>query len=122
MWTRLAASARAKGDRVRLGCPSCRGQGRVTARQDRWLLVRRSIHEPFERAYYLSDGPAETPLAQLAPRRLESPAIEQCFGEAKDDVGLDQYEVRGWVGWYRYITLCMMAAAWVASVRTARPR
>ena len=30
--------------------------------------------------------------------------IEECFQEAKGQVGLDQYEVRKWKGWYRHIT------------------
>ena len=38
-------------------------------------------------------------------------AIEECFEEAKGPVGLDQYEVRQWAGWYRHITLAMLAHA-----------
>ena len=41
-------------------------------------------------------------------------AIEECFEEAKGEVGLDQYEVRRWDGWYRHITL---AHAYLAAVR-----
>ena len=37
--------------------------------------------------------------------------IEECFKEAKGEVGLDQYEVRKWDGWYRHITLAMLAHA-----------
>ena len=37
--------------------------------------------------------------------------IEECFEEAKGEVGLDQYEVRKWDGWYRHITLAMLAHA-----------
>ena len=44
-------------------------------------------------------------------------AIEECFEEAKGQVGLDQYEVRKWDGWYRHITLAMLAHAYLAVVR-----
>ena len=32
-------------------------------------------------------------------------------------MGLDQYEVRRWDGWYRHITLAMLAHAYLAVVR-----
>ena len=43
--------------------------------------------------------------------------IAECFEEAKGEVGLDQYEVRKWDGWYRHITLAMLAHACLAVVR-----
>ena len=44
-------------------------------------------------------------------------AIEECFEEAKGQVELDQYEVRRWDGWYRHITLAMLAQAYLAVIR-----
>ena len=44
-------------------------------------------------------------------------AIEECLEEAKGQVGLDQYEVRRWDGWYRHITLAMLAHAYLAVIR-----
>ena len=44
-------------------------------------------------------------------------AIEECFEEAKGQVGLDQYEVHRWDGWYRHITLAMLAHAYLAVIR-----
>ena len=35
----------------------------------------------------------------------------------REQVGLDQYEVRKWDGWYRHITLAMLAHAYLAVVR-----
>ena len=34
-------------------------------------------------------------------------------------VGLDQYEVRSWTGWYRHITLALLAHAYLAVLRQA---
>ncbi|MFF8911053.1 hypothetical protein ACF08P_40475 [Streptomyces olivaceoviridis] len=45
-------------------------------------------------------------------------AIEECFQAAKNECGLDQYEVRRYVGWYRHVTLAMLAHAFLAA--TAR--
>ena len=44
-------------------------------------------------------------------------AIEECFEEAKGQVGLDQYEVPKWEGWYPHITLSMLAHAYLAVIR-----
>jgi SRSO17 transposase len=44
-------------------------------------------------------------------------AIENVFAEAKGEVGLDQYEVRRWPGWYRHITLALLAHAFLAVTR-----
>jgi hypothetical protein len=44
-------------------------------------------------------------------------SIESLFEQAKGEVGLDQYEVRSWIGWHRHITLAMFALAYLAAVR-----
>lgn len=93
------------------------------SQQDGWvrsLLVRRSIEEKPEYAYYLCYAPTgkdtlET-LVRVAGQRWQ---IEQCFETAKGECGLDHYEVRHWQGWYRHITLAMLAHA-VLSVLRAR--
>ena len=82
-----------------------------------WLLVRRSLADPGELAYYVCFGPAGTTLEELARVAGSRWAIEECFEEAKGQVGLDQYEVRRWDGWYRHITLAMLAQAYLAVIR-----
>ncbi len=44
-------------------------------------------------------------------------SIESCFEAAKQETGLDEYEVRSWDGWYRHATLSMLALAFLAAVR-----
>ena len=46
--------------------------------------------------------------------------VEQCFESGKGEVGLDEYEVRSWQGWYRHITLCMLAQAFLTVLRAER--
>ncbi len=116
-WARASAGAGSKGDRlydwalVSLPEPEAPGAGR-------WLLVRRSIGDPTELAYYLAYGPKETPteeLIRVAGRRW---TIEDCFEQAKGEVGLDEYEVRKWEAWHRHITLCLLAHAHLAVLRS----
>jgi SRSO17 transposase len=84
-----------------------------------WLLARRSISDPSEIAYYICYAPRRTTLATLiwvAGRRWP---VEECFKQAKQETGLDHYQVRTWRGWYAHITLSMLALAWLAAVRAA---
>src|SRR5436305_1649308 len=77
----------------------------------RWLLMRRSLWDPSERAYYRAYGPASTPLAKLVWVTGRGFRIEEGYEQAKGEVGLDQYEVRGFRAWYRYVTLALLAYA-----------
>jgi SRSO17 transposase len=89
-----------------------------TQEAGRWLLMRRTIEDPIELAYYLAYGPKETPveeLIQIAGRRW---SIEDSFEAAKGEVGLDEYEVRKWEGWHRHITLCLLAYAYLVVLRS----
>ncbi len=83
------------------------------------MLLRRKIDDPSEPAYYLAYGPKGTPadeLIRIAGRRW---TIEDCFEAAKGGVGLDEYEVRKWDAWHRHITLCLLAHAYLAVLRSA---
>ena len=115
-WVRLSAGNGAKGPRVYdwtwVEIRPLREPGKGY-----WLLVRRSIAQPEELAWYVCFGPAETSLAELVRVAGIRWTIEECFEEAKGQVGLDQYEVRKWEGWYRHITLAMLAHAYLAVVR-----
>ena len=82
-----------------------------------WLLARRSVAKPGELAYYVCFGPAGTSLEELVRVAGTCWATEECFEEAKGEVGLDQYEVRRWDGWYRHITLAMLAHAYLTAIR-----
>ena len=83
-----------------------------------WLLVRRHRERPEERAYYLCRGPAATPRGELIRVAGSRWTVEECFERAKGDCGLDEYEVRSWVGWFRQITLSMFALAMLTAIRS----
>src|SRR3954466_13171964 len=115
-WRRLSAGAGSKGDRLydwaRL---------RLTRLQqppwEHWLLVRRSCKDPTDLAYYVVYGPDRTTLSTLAQVAGRRWAIEECFEVAKQEVGLADYEIRSWHGWYRHITLAMLALGFLAALR-----
>jgi SRSO17 transposase len=44
-------------------------------------------------------------------------AIEHGYKQAKGEVGLDHYEVRRWPGWYRHVTLALLAHAFLVVTR-----
>jgi SRSO17 transposase len=117
-WTRLSAGDGAKGPRLydwaRVPIRPLREPGWA-----HWLLVRRSLADPTELAYYVCFCPADTPLAELVRVAGTRWAIEECFESAKGQVGLDQYEVRRWTGWYRHITLALLAHAYLTVTRLA---
>ena len=115
-WIRCSAGDGAKGPRIydwtAVDIRPLREPGKGY-----WLLVRRSVARPEELAYYGCYGPAGTTLEELARVAGIRWATEECFEEAKGQVGLDQYEVRRWDGWYRHITLAMLAHAYLAVIR-----
>ena len=84
-----------------------------------WLLARRSISDPADIAYYVCFGPAGTTLGELIGVAGSRWAIEECFQTAKNETGLDHYQVRGYHAWYRHITLSMAAAAFLVITRDA---
>ena len=117
-WERRSAGEGAKGPRVY-------DWARVPIRAlpepgwDYWLLVRRSVADPTDLAYYVCFCPAGTPLAELVRVAGTRWAIEESFESAKGEVGLDHYEVRRWPGWFRHITLALLAHAYLTVTRAA---
>ena len=115
-WVRCSAGNGAKGPRV-YDWTAVKIRPLREPGKGHWLLARRSLAKPGELAYYLCFGPAETTLAELVRVAGTRWAIEECFEEAKGEVGLDQYEVRRWEGWHRPITLAMLAHAYLTVIK-----
>jgi SRSO17 transposase len=118
-WERLSAGAGSKGPRwydwVRLELHDPAEQG-----FQRWLLIRRSISKPSEVTAYVTFAPATTLLAKLVEVAGMRWTVEESIQTGKGEVGLDQYEVRSWTGWYRHMSLAMWAQAFLSVVRAER--
>jgi SRSO17 transposase len=85
----------------------------------KWLLVRRSITDPSDMAYYRCHAAPGTTLRQLVRVAGTRWAVEESFQTGKGEVGLDQYQVRRYDAWYRHITLAMLAHAFLTVTRAA---
>ena len=114
-WVALSAGHGAKGRRL-YDWTRVELTRRPLARWQRWLLVRRSRRDG-ELAFYACYGPAGTSLVGLVRVAGTRWAIEEGFQQAKGEVGLDHYEVRRWPGWYRHITLALLAHAFLVVTR-----
>jgi SRSO17 transposase len=82
-----------------------------------WLLVRRQLKPPHQRAYYRVFAPADTTLEEMIAVAGKRWAVAECFEIAKGQCGLDEYEVRSWTGWHRHVTLSLLAHAYLTVVR-----
>jgi SRSO17 transposase len=119
-WTTITVGAGAKGPRTyQWARARVRPLPEHPGEPEHWLLARRSLADPGEIAYYLAAAPAKTPLRELARIAGIRWAIEETFQTAKNEVGLDHYQVRRYPGWYRHITLAMLAHAFLTITRAA---
>ncbi|MEW1762497.1 IS701 family transposase, partial [Streptomyces cyaneofuscatus] len=114
-WQRLSCGDGAKGPRV-YDWAAAKLPANIIFDPDppthhRWVMARRSLSDSGELAYYLAYAPVGVEIAELARIVGSRWAIEECFQAAKNECGLDQYEVRRYPGWYRHITLAMLAHA-----------
>ena len=119
-WKKVSAGAGAKGPRLYHWARAAIRPLEDTSSY--WLLVRRSLTDPTDLAYYLCFGPERTPLGELIRVAGARWAIEETFQTAKGQVGLDQYQVRRYDAWYRHITLVMLAHAFLTTTTAAAAR
>jgi SRSO17 transposase len=107
-WQRYSAGDGAKGPRLYdwalIG----------TDREEVQVLVRRSIGDGEQLAYFACHTPTPAPLAELVGVAGSRWAVEECFQAAKNETGLDHYQVRRYDAWYRHVTLSMLAHAFLA--------
>ena len=83
----------------------------LAAGWERCLLVRRSKTDPEDMRAYACFSPEGTPIEKLVQIAGTRWTVECCFAESKSEVGLDQYEVRSYDGWYKHITFACLALA-----------
>jgi SRSO17 transposase len=82
---------------------------------ERRLLVERT--EDGARRYFLTNAPADVPLERLASVAKREWFVEQCFRDAKQEVGLADFEVRKWSGWHHHMVMCMLAYLFLVLLR-----
>ena len=83
-----------------------------------FLLIRRCLDVPSEKAYYFVFAPLGTTLVEMVQAIGQRWCIEECFETGKE-MGLEDYEVRCWIAWYRHVTLVMIVQACLAGICAA---
>jgi len=126
-WKRRSCGDGAKGPRVfDWAVASLPADDSTPPGRSRQLLVRRALTRNarggHELAYYLCCAPAGTTDEELIRVAGSRWAIEECFQTAKNETGLDQYQVRRYDAWYRHITLAMLAHAYLAVTAATAPK
>jgi SRSO17 transposase len=84
-----------------------------SADTDHQYLIRRSIDDG-ELAFYHCYNPDHAGFSELVRVAGARWPIEECFGASKNEVGLDNYQVRTWDAWHRHITMSMLAHTFLA--------
>ena len=89
-----------------------------------WLLMEWPKGEPTPFKYWLAslaseqdpapEAPGLKDLVLLAKGRFQ---VEQDYRELKEEVGLDHFEGRHWLGWHHHVTLASMAHLFLGSER-----
>ena len=126
-WKRRSCGNGSKGPRVYdWAAATLPEDGTEPPGWQRFLLVRRSLTpsskgEP-ELAYYLCAAPAGTADEELIRVAGARWAVEECFQAAKNQAGLDHYQVRRYDAWYRHATLAVLAHAYLAVTAANAPK
>jgi SRSO17 transposase len=108
-WHTLAVADGAQGPRLYQFAGQRAREHRAGAPgREAWVLFRRNP-DGGELKAYLSNAPAGVPLVVLGRVGARRWAIETGFQAEKGQVGLDEYEVRGWAGWHHHVTLALLA-------------
>jgi hypothetical protein len=79
------------------------------------VVIRRCLDDSSKLTFYLVFAPLSTPLATIVQAIGARWRIEEDLQACKD-LGLDQYEVRSFPGWYRHVTLVLLAYAFLVGV------
>ncbi|MFF7656751.1 IS701 family transposase [Streptomyces sp. NPDC007983] len=112
-WQKLSAGAGAKGHRFYDWAVIDLAEPRSGHHQ---LLIRRN-RTTGELAYYRSFSPAPAPLTALVRVAGSRWRVEETFQSGKGLAGLDEHQVRRYTSWSRWVTLAMLAHAFLAVVR-----
>lgn len=116
-WQRLSAGSGAKGERyydwaqVEIHDPD--------GWPDHWCLLVGRNHRTGEFAFYRCFSPRPVPLSELVRVAGRRWTIEETFQAGKGLTGLDERQVRRWASWHRWVTLAMLAHAFLATPEPA---
>lgn len=83
-----------------------------------WLVIRRSLSEPTDIHYFFSNAPQDIALDELIYVCAMRWPIEIIFQQAKQLLGLNEYETRTWLGWHHHMTHVILAFGFLARTQS----
>jgi SRSO17 transposase len=101
-WQRRACGIGAKGHRIYDWALV------DSAETDRQYMIRRSL-DTGELAFYRCYNPDRAGFGELVTVAGARWPIEECFGAAKNETGLDNYQVRTWTAWHHHMAFAVLA-------------
>lgn len=81
------------------------------------LIVARNVLDTDEVKFFVSNAPAETEVSTMLLVAFSRWRVERCFQDQKQEVGLDQWEGRRWLGLQRHLILTCVSYLFLARVR-----
>jgi SRSO17 transposase len=98
-----------------------RDQERSELREAQWLLIEwpEGHDEPMK--YWLSTLSEDTPLERMVYEAKMRWRIERDYQDLKQDLGLGQYEGRGWRGFHHHASLSIAAYGFLLAQRLRHP-
>jgi SRSO17 transposase len=121
-WRSVRWRGGTKGDmrsrfaRVRVR-PAHRDYWRTEPRTQEWLLIEWPTGEDGPTKAWLSNVSEDITISDLVHLAKIRWRVERDYQELKDEIGIDHYEGRGWVGFHHHGALCIAAYAFLVAER-----
>lgn len=80
-----------------------------------WLFIR--VNPDGKTKFSFSNAPIDMPLSEMCRASLMRWPIEQCFEEAKGQLGMDHYEHRSWPAWHRHMIYVFLGLHFMLRLR-----
>lgn len=81
------------------------------------LVVARNVLDTDEVKFFVSNAPPKTEVSTMLLVAFSRWRVERCFRDQKQEVGLDQWEGRRWLGLQRHLVLTCVSYLFLARVR-----
>ena len=121
-WTKRTVRDAEKGP-LEVEIVACRVESKVDRKvvgfEETLVVVRYQDGGVQKHDYYLSNAGRDTPLSELARVVQAAHRIEECIKRSKSEAGLDEYQVRNWLGWHHHMALSLLAT-WFLVVEARR--
>lgn len=122
-WIRVKTREGSQGKRI---FEVCRAEV-LTTREDKTtrketLLAIRPVETRHDVRLVLVRMPKGTSLEDMTQYATRRWTIEDCLERGKSECGMDQYEVRSWVGWHHHMTMAMLAIWLLEKLRLAKSK